>query len=198
MWLFNKKKYASDEELAQAYYKSGDKELLGDLFEKHAKTIYGVCLFYFRDKDIAKDSVMHIFEKLMIELRKTEIKNFKGWLSFVVRNYCVGEIRKLKSKRFVNESYLEFEIKEPDLEEEEKIDKINEELMLEHMHSAINELKPEQKICIELFYFKNLSYIQISEKTNRSVNEVKSRIQNGKRNLKLMIEQKLKSNEFRK
>ena len=98
MWLFKKRDFATDEELALNYYKTGDKELVGLLFEKHVKTVFGVCLFYFRDKDIAKDAVMQIFEKLITELKKTEVKNFKGWLSFVVRNYCISEIRKNKNR----------------------------------------------------------------------------------------------------
>jgi len=193
MWLFRKKNYASDEELALAYFQSGNKELLGDLFEKHVKTVFGVCLFYFRDKDIAKDAVMQIFEKLISELRKTEIKNFKGWLSFVVRNHCISEIRKTKSKHFVNESYLDFELKEPSLEDESKIERVDDGRLLEYMHSCLHLLKPNQKICVELFYLNNLSYQQISDKTKLSLNEVKSQIQNGKRNLKLLIEEKLKN-----
>ena len=193
MWLFKKKNYSSDEELALAYYQSGNKELLGDLFEKHVKTVFGVCLFYFRDKDVAKDAVMQIFEKLMVELRKTEVKNFKGWLSFVVRNYCISEIRKSKSKHFVNESYLDFELKDANLEEEERIESVNEGMLLDYMKTSLHLLKPAQKNCVELFYLKNLSYQQISDQTKLSLNEVKSNIQNGKRNLKLLIEEKLRN-----
>jgi len=193
MWLIKRKIFDSDEELAFAYFQTGNKELLGDLFEKHVKTVFGVCLFYFRDKDSAKDAVMQIFEKLITELRKTEVRNFQGWLSFVVRNYCISQIRKTKSNRFVNETYLDFEIREPNLEEEEKIASINEEVLLEYLQSCLHSLKPDQKVCIELFYLKSLSYQQISAKTSLSLNEVKSRIQNGKRNLKLLIEQKIKN-----
>jgi RNA polymerase sigma-70 factor (ECF subfamily) len=192
MWLFKKKTYQTDEALALAYYQSGDKELVGDLFEKHVKMVFGVCLFYFRDKDIAKDAVMQIFEKLIIELRRLEVKNFKAWLSFVIRNYCISEIRKSKSKQFVNESYLDFELKEAFLYEEEIIESVNDDLLLGHMKECLPQLKEKQKKCVELFYLQNLSYQQISEQTNMSLNEVKSQIQNGKRNLKLLIEQKLK------
>lgn len=193
MWLFKKKEFLSDEELVIAYYQGGDKQLLGDLFEKHVKTVYGVCLFYFGDKDKAKDAVMQIFEKLIAELRKTPVKNFKGWLSFVVRNYCISELRKTKSRRFVNESYLDFELTETTAEAEEKIAGVNDGLLLEYMQACLPQLKEEQRLCLELFYLQNLSYQQISNKTGKSLNEIKSRIQNGKRNLKLLIEEKLKN-----
>ena len=193
MWLFKKRDFATDEELALDYYNTGNKELVGLLFEKHVKTVFGVCLFYFRDKDVAKDAVMQIFEKLISELKKREVKNFKGWLSFVVRNYCISEIRKNKNIHKLPESYLDFELKETSLDEEEKIAGVTDEVMIDHMQAGLLELKENQKLCVELFYLKGQSYQQISDKTNFSLNEVKSFIQNGKRNLKLIIEQKIKT-----
>ena len=193
MWLFKKRDFATDEELALNYFKTGDKELVGLLFEKHVKTVFGVCLFYFRDKDIAKDAVMQIFEKLINELKKTEVKNFKGWLSFVVRNYCISEIRKNKNRFNLPESYLDFEVKETTLEEEEKISEVSDEEMIEQMQICLVDLKENQRVCVELFYLKSQSYQQICDKTNFSLNEVKSFIQNGKRNLKLLLEQRIKN-----
>ncbi|MBL7910509.1 MAG: sigma-70 family RNA polymerase sigma factor [Bacteroidia bacterium] len=193
MWLFKKRDFATDEELALNYFNTGDKELVGLLFEKHVKTVFGVCLFYFRDKDVAKDAVMQIFEKLITELKKTEVKNFRGWLSFVVRNYCISEIRKNKNKHRLPESYLEFELTETTIEEEEKVLGVSDEVMMDHMQAGLLELKENQKICVELFYLKGQSYQQICDKTNFSLNEVKSFIQNGKRNLKLVIEAKIKN-----
>lgn len=192
MWLFKKKHSASDEELARAYFQSGDKRYLGELFETHVKTVYGVCLFYFRDRDVAKDLVMQVFEKLITELRKTEVKNFKAWLGFVVRNHCISELRRNKGRYVVPETWLDFETKEAALEEEEKIAGIREEQLLAHMAQCLPMLREQQKTCLELFYLKNQSYRQISEQTGFSENEVKSYLQNGKRNLKLLIEEKLK------
>ena len=194
MWLFKKKNTLSDEELVMNYFNTGNKQLVGDLFEKHVKTVFGVCLFYFRDKDQAKDAVMQIFEKLMFDLQKTQVKNFKAWLSFVVRNYCISEIRKGKGKHFVPETYLDFEMAPTSLEEEEKLEQVNDERMLDYMKEVLPELKESQRRCLELFYLKNFSYQQISEQLQFSINEVKSYIQNGKRNLKLLIEEKIKQN----
>jgi RNA polymerase sigma factor (sigma-70 family) len=193
MWLFKKREFATDEELALGYYNTGDKDLVGQLFEKHVKTVFGVCLFYFKDKDVARDAVMQIFEKLITELKRTEVKNFKGWLSFVVRNYCISEIRKNKNKYRLPEKYLEFETTEAFLDEEEKIAAVNDDLMMDHLQTCLPELKENQRICVDLFYLRNQSYQQICDKTKFSLNEVKSYIQNGKRNLKLLIEEKIKN-----
>jgi RNA polymerase sigma factor (sigma-70 family) len=56
------------------------------------------------------------------------------------------------------------------------------------MEKAIDLLSAEQKQCIELFYLKNKSYNEIIVITGYSNNEVKSHIQNGKRNLKIKME----------
>jgi RNA polymerase sigma-70 factor (ECF subfamily) len=57
------------------------------------------------------------------------------------------------------------------------------------LEKALADLDEEQRICVELFYLKNKSYAQISEITNYDLNKVKSYIQNGKRNLKMRLEQ---------
>ncbi|MGZ4036704.1 MAG: RNA polymerase sigma factor [Bacteroidia bacterium] len=195
MWSFGKTgdSGTSDEELCSAYRKSGDKQLLAGLFKQHATSVYGTCLFYLQDKEEAKDAVMQIFEKLMTELMQNEVKNFKGWLSFVVRNFCISMIRKKNTVLKNTKAYYEFEYEVPSSDEELKLAKITSEKMLRLMQDCLPALKENQRKCITLFYLQDMSYQQISGSTGLSVNEVKSCIQNGKRNLKLMIEEKQKS-----
>lgn len=193
MLLFKLKRNNTDEELAASYLKTGERTSLGVLFDRYVKTVYGVCLFYFRDKAKSSDATQQIFEKLIHELKKTEVKNFKAWLGFVVRNHCISELRKERTHRLLPETYLEFEVTEADLETEERIAGVKEGKMLEHLKESLPLLKPAQKLCLELFYLQNLSYKDIQEKTGFQLNEVKSYVQNGKRNLKLLIEEKLRN-----
>ncbi|MDI1356513.1 MAG: sigma-70 family RNA polymerase sigma factor [bacterium] len=187
MWLFNRNKSTNDEDLAKLYFTSGNKRFVGELFEKHVQTVFGVCLFYLRNKEAAKDAVMQIFEKLLLELKKNEVRNFRAWLSFVVRNHCLSIIRGNRNKYFLPEEYLDFEVTDATLEEEEKISGVNEETLLEHLKEVLPLLKDTQRICIELFYLKGNSYEDIKKRTGYDLNQIKSFIQNGKRNLKLMI-----------
>jgi RNA polymerase sigma-70 factor (ECF subfamily) len=193
MWLFKKKKYNSDEELLKHYKQSGNKELFADLFKKHVSVVYGTCLFYLQDKDEAQDATMQLFEKLMLDINNREIDNFKGWLSFVVRNHCISLIRKNKSQSKNIKSYYEFEYEAPDYETEEKINSVSDDVLLENMKTCLPKLKENQRICVELFYLKNKSYQDIANETNFSLNEIKSYIQNGKRNLKLFLEDSIKN-----
>jgi RNA polymerase sigma-70 factor (ECF subfamily) len=144
------------------------------------------------DKENAKDAAMHIFEKLFEELKVKEVENFKGWLSFVVRNYCISEIRKRKTSKKKHEGFYEFEYQMPNETTEEKINRVDDDEMIAYMQEALQQLKPQHKRCVELFYLEQKSYYEISLLTGFRLNEVKSFIQNGKRNLKLMIEEKKK------
>ena len=193
MWLFKKKEYQSDEELLKHYKQSGNKELFADLFKKHVTVVYGTCLFYLQDKDEAQDATMQLFEKLMLDINNREIDNFKGWLSFVVRNHCISLIRKNKSQTKSIKSYYEFEYEAPDYEQEKKINSVSDDDLLENMKECLPKLKENQRMCVELFYLKNKSYQDIANETDFSLNEIKSYIQNGKRNLKLLLEDSTKN-----
>lgn len=188
MWLFKKKEYSSDEELLKHYKQTGNKELFADLFKKHVSVVYGSCLFYLQDKDEAQDATMQLFEKLMLDVNNREIDNFKGWLSFVVRNHCISIIRKNKSQSKNIKSYYEFEYEAPNSYTEEKINSVSDDEMLINMQLCLPKLKENQRLCVELFYLKNKSYQDIATQTSFTLNEIKSYIQNGKRNLKLLLE----------
>lgn len=191
MWLFKKQEYQSDEEIIQAYKSTGNTALVGQLFEKHVKNVYGACLFFFKDKAEAQDAVMQIFEKLMVELKKKDVVNFKGWLSFVVRNHCINIIRQNKTRFAYREGYLGFEFEDPDEQEENYLSGISNEELLQKLPEFIAKLKSDQRTCVELFFLQNKSYQEIADTKGYSLNEVKSYIQNGKRNLKqIMIDHK--------
>lgn len=193
MWLFKKKEFANDDELLERYKQSGDKKLFAELFKKHVGVVYGTCLFYLQNKEEAQDATMQLFEKLMLEINKQTILNFKGWLSFVVRNHCISIIRKNKTTFKNNKSYYEFEMANCDYEVEEKINSVTDDVLLEKMSECLPKLKEKQSLCVDLFYLKNKSYQEIAYQTKLSLNEIKSYIQNGKRNLKLLIEEEIRS-----
>lgn len=195
MWLFKKKEYSSDEELLKHYKQSGNKDLFADLFKKHVSVVYGTCLFYLQDKDEAQDATMQLFEKLMLDINTREIDNFKGWLSFVVRNHCISIIRKNKSQNKNIKSYYEFEYEDANYETEEKINTVSDDVMLENMKQCLPKLKENQRLCVELFYLNNKSYQDIANQTGFTLNEIKSYIQNGKRNLKLLLEDQTRLNK---
>ncbi len=187
MWFFKKQDDKTDEQLLTSYKQSGNKEFFAQLFSKHVKIVYGTCLFYLQDKDDAQDATMVLFEKISETINSQTILNFKGWLSFVVRNHCISIIRKNKTYQKNIKIYYEFEYQDPNQKTEETLSEITDDVMLHNLKNCLPKLKEQQRVCISLFYLQNKSYQAIATITNYSINEVKSYIQNGKRNLKLMI-----------
>jgi RNA polymerase sigma-70 factor (ECF subfamily) len=64
------------------------------------------------------------------------------------------------------------------------------EVMLDLLDESLQELQPNQQQCISLFYIQKKSYRQISDETGFSLMQIKSFIQNGKRNMRLLITKK--------
>ena len=180
----------SDEDLIREFHRSGDLELLAELYSGYLHLVYGVCLKYLRDREESKDAVMEIFEKLIIELPRHEIENFRSWLHVVTRNYCLMQIR---SKKLHDERLTEW-IKETSSFMENGYDlhpiDNNDQDKDKALEDCIEGLKDEQKKCIRLFYFENKCYNEIAANMDLDEMKVKSHLQNGKRNLKLCLEEK--------
>ena len=170
------------------YRESGDNVYIGELFKRYTHLVFGVCMKYLKDEDESKDAVMMIFEKLPGDLKKHEVSQFKGWLHRVASNHCLMELRN-KSARHEKEVEMAKDmgsIMESgyELHLDGEADKEKE---LSNLENAVKELKEEQKICIELFYLQEKSYQEVAEMTGFDMNKVKSAIQNGKRNLKILL-----------
>ena len=142
--------------------------------------VLGLSLNYLKDKELARDATMDIFEYLIKNLHKYEIDNFKSWLLTLTRNHCLKLIsRSLKKEK----DLFDKNIDTSSVEYEDSSDQYSED-HLNNLERALDELKPHQQKCLRLFYLKEMSYEQISSTTEYTLKEVKSFIQNGKLNLK--------------
>lgn len=176
-----------DEILIREYLSTKDLELLGILYQRYTHLVYGVCLKYYKDREESKDAVMQIFEKLIVEIEKHEVTNFRAWLYVMTKHFCLRQLQKKNSsskkfKQFYDEKIMESTI---DLS---PLDDAPEKDMNAALRECIEKLKKEQKACIELFYFKEKCYEEVSEELSLELKKVKSYIQNGKRNLKICLE----------
>jgi len=178
----------SDSELLNRYIKTGNLEILGELYNQYIHLVYGVCLKYLSNREESKDAVNKIFENLIVEIPKFEIQNFRSWLYVVAKNYCLMEIRKKKTEKKRFEKYSEnYFMESTDISH--PIDEVSDNALYDNLKSCIEKLKLEQKSCIEMFYFDKKCYKEISAELKLEENKVKSFIQNGKRNLKICLEQ---------
>ncbi len=180
--------FLSDEELVHRYRNSHDTAYIGELYVRYTHLVYGVCLRYFRNDADAQDAVMQIFEKLIVELKKHHVEIFRPWLHTVVKNHCMMHFRKeasatKKETQLINNVKASMENAGDEHQDTEQ----EREQMSQYLSTGLDALKDEQRRCVELFYLKDMSYQQIVEETGYTMNEVKSYIQNGKRNLKIYI-----------
>jgi RNA polymerase sigma factor (sigma-70 family) len=178
----------SDTELVARFRETGDNLCIGELFSRYRHLVFGVCMKYLADEDESQDVQMQVFEKLLKDLQRHEIEQFKGWLYAVTRNECLMYLRSLKSKK-AHHKELEKDLAGL-MENESSLhpDGVTEtEKQLRHMESNLDSLNPQQKRCLELFYLEQKCYKEVADITGFSVNEVKSYIQNGKRNLKIAM-----------
>lgn len=177
----------NESQIIQAFKNTGDQLALAQLYKCYMPLVYGVCLKYLKEREAAQDMVMDIYEKLVKKLPSQEVENFKSWLYVLSKNECLMKIRSEKRKNEqvqedFNQVYVEFTESEHPQDGALESD-------LTKMETCIEKLKNAQKVSVKLFFIERKSYQEVSAQTGEELKRVKSHIQNGKRNLKICIEE---------
>ncbi len=179
----------NDLQLHANYKSSGENEWLACLFKRYSRFVIALSMKYLKDYESSKDAAMQIFERLIFDLKKHEVSNFKSWLHSVTRNHCLMHMRTTKMELIKNEQVSESELSfmeyESFLHQE---DNNKKESKLLNLEQAITQLNDEQRTCITLFFLQEKCYQEVTEITGFTMNQVKSYIQNGKRNLQLLMQ----------
>ena len=187
----NKGRYdhITDQELLERFYADRDNEWLGILLERFTLLLLGVCMKYLKNEDDARDSVQQIFLKVIQELHKYKVEYFKSWIYMIAKNHCLMKLRDKQGKipAELNDNLVSAAAEETD----RQVLQQNDHTYV-IMEDALKELNNEQRQCVTLFYLERKTYQEIHEITGFSMLQVKSYIQNGKRNLRILIERKLK------
>lgn len=183
---------ATDGEFVATYQATGNLELLGELYERHIDMVYAVCYNYLRDEAESQDAVMHLFEQLITDLKRHDVQNFRSWLHTVARNYCLMQLR--TRRVYVSDA----ELADSDEDNAHPIvdwltttaDDAGSDLdqHLARMHTCLKTLPLAQQTCLDLFYLQQKSYAEVSGLTGYDPKQVKSYLQNGRRNLKLCLD----------
>jgi RNA polymerase sigma factor (sigma-70 family) len=174
----------SDQEILKHFYADRSNVWLGSLLERYTLLLYGVSMKYLKNPDEARDAVQQIFLKVITELHKYEVSYFSSWIYMIAKNHCLMLLRNRKHGISVDL------LKDPVAETEDP-DPLKDEGLLRELSEAMSHLNAEQRICIRKFYLEKKSYQMISSETGFALVKVKSYIQNGKRNLRLLLEKKL-------
>lgn len=180
--------HITDLELLEKFYAGHNNEWLGILLQRYTLLLLGVSMKYLKNEEQAKDSVQQIFLKVIQELQKYKVEYFKSWLYMVAKNHCLMKLREKQGKitAEINDRLTAM----PE-EESDRQTLLQTDHTLDLMELALKELNPEQQQCVTLFYLQKKSYQEVSDETGYTMLQVKSYIQNGKRNLKILIEKKM-------
>jgi RNA polymerase sigma-70 factor (ECF subfamily) len=184
----------TDQQLLEHFYADHNNEWLGILLQRYTLLLLGLCMKYLKNEEQAKDSVQQIFLKVITELQKYKVEYFKSWVYMVAKNHCLMLLRDRQGKI---PAELTDRLKIAAEEEQDKQTFLHNDHAMELMETSLKELNPEQQQCVTLFYLNKKSYQEISDVTGFSMQQVKSYIQNGKRNLRILIEKKLKEEKNR-
>jgi len=180
----SKYQHTGDTELLNRFYADHDNEWLGILLERYTMLLLGVSMKYLKNEEEAKDAVQQVFLKAIDELHKYKVEYFKSWIYMITKNHCLMKLRdKGRFNTGINENTMVTAV-EPD----EKNRFIEKDKTLDNLAGALQQLNKEQQLCVTLFYLEKKSYQEIAELSSFSVLQVKSYIQNGKRNLKIIME----------
>lgn len=182
----------TDLELIEQYRKKLDQKYLAEFFTHYTHLLMGVCMKYLKNEEAAKDAVMSLYESLAEKLKSNTVQNAGAWLYVVAKNHCIGVLRKqtkldTEQKKWVKD--MEFELTE------RPVSRYALEDQLVALEKCIEQLTKEQSKCVGLFYLKKKSYQEITNLTGYNLKNVKSYLQNGKRNLKICIEETIEKKD---
>ena len=182
----------SDQELIQLF-KNGDTNALEDLINRHKQRIFTSIFILIKDKSLAEDIFQDVFIKIIDTLRSgsyTDEGKFLPWALRIAHNMCVDHFRKVKRGPAVLNNSEEYDIFETlDLSEEGAEGQIMNAERNETLRKLLDSLPQDQREVIVLRHFANLSFKEIAEKTNCSINTALGRMRYGLINIrKMMVE----------
>jgi RNA polymerase sigma factor (sigma-70 family) len=184
-FLRKKTKQHTDAQLIELYKSSNDTFYVGELFQRYSHLIASLAFNYLKNSNETEDAVMDVFEIMTRDLRIHDVKNFNAWIYSVTKNHSLKLKRKRNKERDQEEG-----LKHNghglfgSTTEEDKERSIAKDEQLNSLEEALKTLSEEQKRCVELFYLNNKSYTEVADETGFTMKQVKSYLQNGKRNLK--------------
>lgn len=173
------------------YFQDGDNEALEVLLARYKEKIFSTIFYLVKDKHLAEDLFQDVFIKIIDKLRSknyNEEGKFLHWALRISHNICVDHFRREKRNTTVNSEpnnlfdYLELSSNAADT-------KMVTSQMNEKIRNMLDLLPDEQREVIVLRHFADLSFKEIADLTNSSINTCLGRMRYGLINLRKMMEE---------
>lgn len=185
-----RKPIISDEELIKQYI-NGNEACLKMLINRHKSKIFTSIYLTVKDKTLAEDIFQETFFKIINTLKKGkyhEEGKFLQWTMRIARNLVIDYFRKTSKMPFVSdtEGFDIFSVIK--IAEENREDEIIKEQTHDKVRQLIQELPEEQKEVLILRHYANMSFKDIADLTNVSINTALGRMRYALTNLRKLIE----------
>jgi RNA polymerase sigma-70 factor (ECF subfamily) len=176
--------------------KQGDEKAYTDLMNRYKKPVFHMILKMIRDSDDAEDLTIEAFAKAFKNLEKFNPQyTFSTWLFRIATNNCIDFIRKKKLKTTsIHSTYTDdngdsvgIDLKDSRLNPQEQAIK-NQKIQI--MRDFVKQLPPKYQILVELRYFKELSYDEISKELEAPLGTIKAQLHRARELLQQLVKHK--------
>jgi len=155
----------------------GQTELFRNIVDRYQKQIFRIGMYFFKNSEDASDFLQEVFIQAYTKLGTyKQLSPFKFWLLKIAYNFGISKTRTSKPNVSLPEEGIACDKSPEDLLE------ISETQIL--VNKAINELPEKYRICIEMYFYEDLKYAEISRITGFPLNTVKSNVLRAKQLLR--------------
>jgi RNA polymerase sigma-70 factor (ECF subfamily) len=188
-----KESITSDRYLVQAYIK-GDHSAIEVLINRHRSKVYTYILLTIKNHQLAEDLFQETFIKVIQSLRSGKYKDNGKFLSWVIRiahNLIIDHFRKEKQMNAISNDDSEVDLFNSKKLSDDNIEEliVNSQIKAE-IRSLINELPEDQKEVVLLRHYGGLSFKEIADQTDVSINTALGRMRYALINLRKLIQEK--------
>ncbi|MCY7420178.1 MAG: sigma-70 family RNA polymerase sigma factor [Chitinophagaceae bacterium] len=185
---------ATDNQLVQAF-QQGQGQALEVLVNRYKDKIYSSILFLVKDKYLAEDLFQDVFIKVIDTIRNkryTEEGKFLPWALRIAHNLCVDHFRKVKRSPAIKTSDDRDIFEVLNMNDESPETKMMQGQSHDRVRRLVDMLPDEQREVIVLRHYADLSFKEIAEMTNCSINTALGRMRYGLINMrKMMVEKQI-------
>ncbi|MDO9001111.1 MAG: sigma-70 family RNA polymerase sigma factor [Bacteroidota bacterium] len=186
----------NDNELVQLYI-GGNEESLSVLLTRHKRKIFSSIMVVVKNKALAEDIFQDTFFKVIQTLKRgqySEEGKFLPWVIRIARNLIIDHFRRIKKMPpvpvYINDEGEEVSVFSKLSSEEENVNTEETLKFKKNIRSIINELPKDQREVVIMRTYYDMSFKEIADFTNVSINTALGRMRYGLLNLKKMIEEK--------
>lgn len=182
----------SEDELVDQFRATGENWYFEALYQAARRKVFSVCFRFLRDAASAEDVTHEAFLRAYERFRSLEGNNFSAWVCRIAANLCLNSIRDRRTReRLLDQAFVQNPADEPVTAETGAIHGEESGIALE----VIESLAPEQKKVLLLRCVEGCSYSEIERITGYDSGQVRSYLQNARRNFQIRWQNKVGSAE---